>query len=62
MDQAYTEKLLDDVEVKINQGHFSEAFNTLYHGLDNIRRHSTKKDSKQFIAQYRQHAVSRFFL
>lgn len=62
MDKVYKRKLLDDVEMKINQGHFCEALNALYHGLDNIRRHSSKKDWKQFITEYRQHLVSHFFL
>lgn len=43
MDKTNKKHLLDDVETKINQGLFSEAFNALYHGLDSIRRHSSKK-------------------
>lgn len=62
MDKANKNHLLDDVEMKIDKGHFSEAFNALYHGLDSIRKHSSKGDWKQFITRYRQHAVSRFFL
>lgn len=62
MDRADKNNLLDDVEMMINQGHYSEAFNALYHGLDNIRRLSSTKDWKQFITEYRQHSVSRFFL
>ncbi|MFB5759227.1 class I SAM-dependent methyltransferase [Paenibacillus medicaginis] len=62
MNKVDKNHLLDDVEMKINQGHFSEAFHALYHGLDSIRRHSSKEDWKQFIAQYRQHAVNSFFL
>lgn len=62
MENTDKNHLLDDVEMKINQGHFSEAFNALFHGLGNIRRYSSKEDWKQFIAQYRQHSVSHFFL
>ncbi|WP_263705934.1 class I SAM-dependent methyltransferase [Shouchella tritolerans] len=62
MDQTTTNKLVDDVEMKINQGRFSEAFITLYHGLGNIRKHASKEEWKHFITQYRQHEISRFFL
>ncbi|MFP7288228.1 class I SAM-dependent methyltransferase [Shouchella clausii] len=62
MDQTTTNKLVDDVEMKINQGHFSEAFTTLYYGLDNIRKHASKEEWKQFITHYRQHEISGFFL
>ncbi|MGG4046137.1 MULTISPECIES: class I SAM-dependent methyltransferase [Paenibacillus] len=62
MGKTDTTNLLDVVEKMINQGHFSEAFSTLYHEMDNIRRSTSKEDWKQFITQYRQHAVCRFFL
>lgn len=62
MDQIKKKKLLDEVETKINQGHFSEALSTLYDGLNDIRSHSSKEDWKQFITQYRNHPVSPFFL
>ncbi|MGG4046149.1 MULTISPECIES: class I SAM-dependent methyltransferase [Paenibacillus] len=62
MDQLIKNNLLDEVEIKINQGQFSDACSTLYDGLSRIRSHSSVEEWKQFITQYREHAISHFFL
>jgi SAM-dependent methyltransferase len=62
MDQLYKNNLLDQVKIKINQGQFSDACSTLYDGLSLIRSHSSTEEWKQFVTQYREHAVSQFFL
>ncbi|MFM9279413.1 class I SAM-dependent methyltransferase [Paenibacillus jiagnxiensis] len=62
MDQSNKSNLLDQLETKISQCQYSDAFTTLYDGLSHIRSHSSAEEWKQFITQYREHAVSRFFL
>ncbi|MFB5677648.1 class I SAM-dependent methyltransferase [Paenibacillus terreus] len=62
MDRPNKDNLLDQVETKINQGQFSDALSTLYDGLNRVRTHSSAEEWKQFVIQYREHAVSHFFL
>lgn len=62
MDRPKKDNLLDQVETAINQGQFSDALSTLYDGLSRIRTHSSVEEWKQFVTQYREHAVSQFFL
>ncbi|MFB5265358.1 class I SAM-dependent methyltransferase [Paenibacillus enshidis] len=62
MDQLNKNNLLNQVKIKINQGQFSDACSTLYDGLSHIRSHSSAEEWKQFVPQYREHAVSQFFL
>lgn len=61
METNFIRNLLNNIETKINQGQYSEAFSTLYDELRNIRHHSSTEDWKQFISQYREHPVSAFF-
>ncbi|MFB5678197.1 class I SAM-dependent methyltransferase [Paenibacillus terreus] len=62
MDQTIEKEFFEDVEMKINQGQYSEALSTLYDGLGNIRRQYSTEDWTQFIPRYRQHSISHFFL
>lgn len=62
MEHTISKNLLSDVETKIKQGHFAEAFSAIYHGLNYIRNQSSKEDWEQFIKQYREHPISHFFL
>ncbi|MFP7333169.1 class I SAM-dependent methyltransferase [Shouchella clausii] len=62
MDQLNKNNLLEQVKIKINQGQFFDACSTLYAGLSHIRSHSSAEEWKQFVTQYREHAISQFFL
>src|SRR4051794_12795302 len=54
--------LLDHVHSQINKSNLSEALITLYDGIKEIYKHSSKDHWNKFISEYRQHHISSVFL
>ena len=54
--------LLDHVHSQINKSNLSEALITLYDGIKEIYKHSSKEHWNKFISEYRQHHISSVFL